>query len=58
MVIYVGLDVSDKTTHICVVDGEGAVLHAPRPHRVHRFISTRRMPVSGQPEPAPAALQN
>jgi transposase len=26
MTIYAGLDVSDKTTHICVVDAEGAVL--------------------------------
>jgi transposase len=26
MGIYAGLDVSDKTTHVCVVDGEGAVL--------------------------------
>ena len=26
MTIYAGLDVSDKTTHICVVDGDGAVL--------------------------------
>lgn len=26
MPIYAGLDVSDKTMHICVVDGEGAVL--------------------------------
>ena len=26
MRIYAGLDVSDKTTHICVVDGEGAVV--------------------------------
>ncbi len=26
MTLYVGLDVSDKTTHICVVDGEGKVL--------------------------------
>ncbi len=26
MSIYAGLDVSDKTTHVCVVDGEGAVL--------------------------------
>jgi transposase len=26
MTIYAGLDVSDKTTHICLVDGEGAVL--------------------------------
>ena len=25
MVIYAGLDVSDKQTHICVVDGDGAV---------------------------------
>ena len=25
MRIYAGLDVSDKTTHICVIDGEGAV---------------------------------
>jgi hypothetical protein len=26
MSIYAGLDVSDKTTHICVVDVEGKVL--------------------------------
>jgi transposase len=26
MTIYAGLDVSDKTTHICVVDGGGAVI--------------------------------
>jgi transposase len=26
MSIFAGLDVSDKTTHICVVDGEGAAL--------------------------------
>ena len=26
MAIYAGLDVSDKTTHICVVDAEGAVV--------------------------------
>ena len=26
MSIYAGLDVSDKSTHVCVVDGEGAVL--------------------------------
>lgn len=26
MTIYAGLDVSDKTTHVCVVDGEGAVV--------------------------------
>jgi len=26
MTIYEGLDVSDKTTHICVVDSEGVVL--------------------------------
>lgn len=26
MTIYAGMDVSDKTTHICVVDGEGLVL--------------------------------
>ena len=24
MTMYAGLDVSDKTTHICVTDGEGA----------------------------------
>jgi len=23
--VYVGLDVSDKSTHLCVVDGAGAV---------------------------------
>jgi transposase len=27
MTIYAGLDVSDKTVHVCVVDAEGAVLH-------------------------------
>lgn len=26
MTMYAGLDVSDKSTHICVVDGDGAVL--------------------------------
>lgn len=26
MTLYAGLDVSDKTVHVCVVDGEGAVL--------------------------------
>lgn len=26
MAIYAGLDVSDKATHVCVVDAEGAVL--------------------------------
>ncbi len=26
MTIYAGLDVSDKTTHICVVDVEGVVV--------------------------------
>lgn len=26
MTIYAGLDVSDKSTHICIVDGDGAVL--------------------------------
>jgi len=26
MTIYAGLDVSDKTTHVCVVDAEGVVL--------------------------------
>lgn len=26
MTIYAGLDVSDKTTHVCVVDGEGTVI--------------------------------
>lgn len=26
MTIYAGLDVSDKATHICVVDGGGAVV--------------------------------
>jgi transposase len=25
MTIYAGLDVSDKTTHICVMDGTGAI---------------------------------
>ena len=26
MSIYAGLDVSDKTTHLCVVDADGAVM--------------------------------
>ncbi len=26
MTIYAGLDVSDKTTHVCVVDVEGTVV--------------------------------
>jgi transposase len=26
MTIYAGLDVSDKTTHVCLVDAEGVVL--------------------------------
>jgi hypothetical protein len=26
MMLYAGLDVSDKSTHLCVVDGEGAVV--------------------------------
>ena len=26
MTIYAGLDVSDKATHICMVDDEGAVV--------------------------------
>jgi transposase len=26
MTIYAGLDVSDKTTHICVVDGDGGLM--------------------------------
>jgi transposase len=26
MTVYAGLDVSDKTTHVCVVDGEGVIV--------------------------------
>lgn len=26
MTMYAGLDVSDKSTHICVVDGDGTIL--------------------------------
>ncbi len=26
MTLYAGLDVSERTTHICVVDGEGAIV--------------------------------
>jgi transposase len=26
MIIYAGLDVSDKTTHVCVVDGAGGLV--------------------------------
>ncbi len=33
MTIYAGLDVSDKTTHICVVDGEGAIVRRDVPGR-------------------------
>ena len=25
MAIYAGLDVSDKSTHVCLVDGDGAI---------------------------------
>ena len=26
MTIYAGLDVGDKATHVCVVDGDGAIV--------------------------------
>ena len=26
MMLYAGLDVSDKTTHVCVVDAEGVII--------------------------------
>jgi transposase len=26
MTLYAGLDVGDKATHLCVIDGEGAIL--------------------------------
>ena len=29
MAIYAGLDVSDKSTHVCLVDGEGAIASIP-----------------------------
>ena len=38
MSIYAGLDVSDKTTHICVVDVEGTFL----PQRPLRWRSDSR----------------
>ena len=39
MTIYAGMDVSDKTTHICVVDGEGVVDRAVQPRYRARIIS-------------------
>ena len=30
MSIYAGLDLNDKTTHVCVVDAEGKVLRGLR----------------------------
>lgn len=35
MTMYAGFDVSDKTTHICVVDADGAVLTLNPPGRDH-----------------------
>jgi hypothetical protein len=38
MTLYAGLDVGDKATHLCVVDGEGGrgLRHRPAPPRPAR----------------------
>ncbi|WP_313440778.1 hypothetical protein [Novosphingobium sp.] len=41
MPIYAGLDVSDKATHVCVVDVEGAVLRREMMARVRIPRSSR-----------------
>jgi transposase len=45
MTTYVGLDVSEKVTHVCVVDDEGAVLHrdvvASDPELLTRWLGLR-----------------
>ncbi|MES1985877.1 MAG: hypothetical protein V4461_13070 [Pseudomonadota bacterium] len=46
MSIYAGLDVSDKTTHVCVVDSEGAVLRrevlASDPDVISKWLGRNR----------------
>lgn len=43
MTVYSGLDVSDKTTHVCVVDSEGGVIRravlATDPHVLAKWLS-------------------
>ena len=43
--VYVGMDVSDKSTHLCVVDGSGAVIWsgacATDPEVIARTLKTR-----------------
>lgn len=34
---YAGLDVSDKTTHVCMVDAEGKVLRRDVLRTIRRF---------------------
>ena len=48
MPIYAGLDVSDKQTHICVVDGDGVVIRrdvvASDPDVLARWLKRRGTP--------------
>ncbi|CAN5146468.1 hypothetical protein BH11PSE2_BH11PSE2_17740 [soil metagenome] len=43
--VYAGLDISDKSTHVCVVDGSGAVVWsgacATDPDVIARTLKTR-----------------
>lgn len=39
MTIYAGLDVSDKATHVCVVDGDGVVVRRD-------VVATGRIPMT------------
>lgn len=41
MTMYAGLDVSDKSTHICVVDVDGTVLRLTDPFARHMPDATR-----------------
>jgi hypothetical protein len=40
MAIYAGLDVSDNSTHICVVDGDSAVLRRDVQATDHDVLAT------------------
>lgn len=47
MSIYAGLDVSDKSTHMCLVDGEGAIawhgVCATDPEVIATITGTRQL---------------